>query len=397
MFHHWMTWMKGFLQRHGKAAVFDEIWAGIPLYPNVYHCGKAYWQISQWSGKEMQNFGHIIYPVLAGALHDPLPRHRAVFQRALTCIRSLVYWSLVVEYQTHPTETLNYLADFLEEFHATKDVFTAYQTSKATDSIAFARRKDLKMQLNAKHAIEDEERAESGEALSRAQEEHRKAAHTKRLQEVYNSRAHKCTSFDFVKIHLMLHYEQPVQRVGHLVKDSTETQEWNHPKMYMGTYCRSNRNFQYERQILNDYLRIHVLRMGFLHLQHLAKEGHWTPEIQQALQLYWPKDQIVVTKCNHEQVPKPENLPLSFRQDEGNIHVRGLQSPRRKGFFLKNKRLPMYNFPPVEFIYRYDWYDCIIPTADRRSIGGMCATQFNLLECSGGQLPVLRQLWFHCP
>jgi len=235
--------MKGFLQRHGKAAVFDEIWAGIPLYPDVYHCGKAYWQISQWSGKEMQNFGQIIYPALAGALHDPLPRHRAVFQRALTCIWSLVYWSLVVQYRTHPTATLNYLADYFEEFHATKDVFTAYHTSKATDSIAFARRKDLKMQLKAKHAIEDEERAESGEALSRAQEEHRKAAHKKRLQEVYNSTAHKCTSFDFVKIHLMLHYEEPVQRVGHLVKDSTKTQEWNHPKMYMGTFCRSNRNF----------------------------------------------------------------------------------------------------------------------------------------------------------
>jgi len=42
MFHHLMTWIEGFLQRHGKAAVFDEIWAAIPPYPNVYHCGKAY-------------------------------------------------------------------------------------------------------------------------------------------------------------------------------------------------------------------------------------------------------------------------------------------------------------------------------------------------------------------
>jgi hypothetical protein len=48
-----MNWIQGFLQRHGKAAVFDDIWAGIPPYPNLYYCGKAYRQISQWSGKEM--------------------------------------------------------------------------------------------------------------------------------------------------------------------------------------------------------------------------------------------------------------------------------------------------------------------------------------------------------
>jgi hypothetical protein len=57
MFHHLMTWIEGFLQRHGKAVAFDEIWAGIPPYHNFYHCGKSYYQISQWSGTEMQDFG----------------------------------------------------------------------------------------------------------------------------------------------------------------------------------------------------------------------------------------------------------------------------------------------------------------------------------------------------
>jgi len=44
--------------------------------------------------------------------------------------------------------------------------------------------KDLKKQLKAEHAIEDEERAEWGEALSRAQKEHRKAQDKLCLQEV---------------------------------------------------------------------------------------------------------------------------------------------------------------------------------------------------------------------
>jgi len=252
--------------------------------------------------------------------------------------------------------------------------------------------KDLKMKLKAERASEDEERAECGEALSRAQKEHRKAEDKKCLQEVYNSMVHERTSFDFVKIHLMLQYDDSIQRIGHLVKDSTETQEINHPTICMGPYRRSNGNFQYERQILNDYSRIHVLRMRCLHLWQLAKESHWTPEIQEALQLYRPQDQIVVNKCNCEQVPIPEDLPLSFREDEGNIQVCGLRSPRRKCFFVKNERLPLYNFPLVEYIYQYYRYDLNIPTTDRRGIGRMRATEFNLLDVPVANLQSFRQL-----
>jgi hypothetical protein len=118
--------------------------------------------------------------------------------------------------------------------------------------------KNRKMQLEAEHAIEDEERAERGEVLSGTQMEHRKVEDKKHLQEVNNSMVHQRASLDFIKIQLMLHYEQSVQRFGHLVKDSTETEEMNHPKICMGPYCRSNRNFRYEQQIHNDYLRIHV-------------------------------------------------------------------------------------------------------------------------------------------
>jgi hypothetical protein len=91
--------------------------------------------------------------------------------------------------------------------------------------------KDRKMQLKAEHAIEDEESAECGEAPSRAQKEHQKAEDKKPLQKVNNSTVPERTSFDFVKIHFMLHYEESVPRIGHIVKDSTETQAMNHPTM----------------------------------------------------------------------------------------------------------------------------------------------------------------------
>ena len=135
----------------------------------------------------------------------------------------------MVQSRTHTTEALKDQADYLEQFHATQDVFTTYWRSRATDSIAHARVKDRTMQLKFEHPIEDEDRAEHGEALSSAQKEHHKAEEKKRLQEVYNSTVHERTGLDFVKIHLILHYEESVQRFRHLVNDSTETQEMNHP------------------------------------------------------------------------------------------------------------------------------------------------------------------------
>lgn len=60
MFDHLMTWMYGFLQCHCRAPGFDEIWDGIPPYPNLYHIGETYWRILQWSSKQIITFGRII-------------------------------------------------------------------------------------------------------------------------------------------------------------------------------------------------------------------------------------------------------------------------------------------------------------------------------------------------
>ena len=273
MFDHIMSWIAGIVHGHRKTAVFAEISAGIPLYHDFCHCCQANRQIVQWHGEEMQYFSQMIYLALAAALHDPLPCDRVTIVRALSCVRSLHCWSLVVQYRTHATETLNHLVDNLEEFQSTMAVFTTYRTSKATYSISFGHIKDLKMQLKANHAIEDEERAECREARSCAQKEQRQPEDIKQLQDVHNSTVHERTSFNFVKINLMLHYEGSVQHIRHLVKENSDTQEINEPKMCIGPYRRSTCNFLYEQPILNDYLIIHVLWIWCLHLWQLAKTG----------------------------------------------------------------------------------------------------------------------------
>ena len=72
----------------------------------------------------------------------------------------------------------------------------------------------------------------------------------------------------------MLHYAQSVQRSGQVVKEITEMQEMNYPKMVMGPNCRSNGNFQYEWEILNHYSAMPVLWMWCLHHRQQAKVGH---------------------------------------------------------------------------------------------------------------------------
>jgi hypothetical protein len=44
----------------------------------------------------------------------------------------------------------------------------------------------------------------------------------------------------------MLHYEESVQLIGQVGKDSTEIQEMNHPTMCMGPYRQSHRTFHYK-------------------------------------------------------------------------------------------------------------------------------------------------------
>jgi len=82
----------------------------------------------------MRNWSWIIYPEFGAGLHKALPRKWAVFQSAVTCFGTQVYWSVVLQYQPHTTETLNYLVDYIYQFHRKKDIFTAYMMSKFTDN-----------------------------------------------------------------------------------------------------------------------------------------------------------------------------------------------------------------------------------------------------------------------
>jgi len=187
MFDHHILRINSLPQCHWIAVEFAGIWVGIPPCLNFYICGKAYQQSWQWSGKEMRNFSRIMDSALAATMHDPLRHHQVVFQWALTCVRQLVCWNLVVSYQTHTTKILKHFTDYLYWFRLAEDIFTTYQMSKATDSIAHEWMKDLKRPFIAEHTVYGEEWAEYGEVVSGAQMEYGKAEDANHQQEVYKS------------------------------------------------------------------------------------------------------------------------------------------------------------------------------------------------------------------
>ncbi|KAG0632974.1 hypothetical protein HOY80DRAFT_861581, partial [Tuber brumale] len=52
--------------------------------------------------------------------------------KALTCVRSIIDFTLMAQYQSHTEETIQYLERYLKAFHDHKDVFKEYRKDKST-------------------------------------------------------------------------------------------------------------------------------------------------------------------------------------------------------------------------------------------------------------------------
>jgi len=97
-FKHMMDWIEGFLKKHGRLQVFDNVWKALPTYPRFLVLKKAYREVTQWQGKEMRNLGRCILGVLAVALRQPVGTQAIPFKRALRCIRALVDFNMIAQY-----------------------------------------------------------------------------------------------------------------------------------------------------------------------------------------------------------------------------------------------------------------------------------------------------------
>ena len=146
LFKHMMDWIQGFLKKHARLQDFDDAWKALPPYPGFFAPKKAYREVTQWQGKEMRNLGRCLLGVLAVALRQPNSTQVLPFKRALACVRSLLDFSLMAQYRSHTPETLDYMEQYLNRFHDTKDIFLEFPISKRTRAKVDEQRRELRHQ-----------------------------------------------------------------------------------------------------------------------------------------------------------------------------------------------------------------------------------------------------------
>ncbi|RPB06929.1 hypothetical protein P167DRAFT_476763, partial [Morchella conica CCBAS932] len=131
--------------------------------------------------KEMRNLGRVVLGALAAALRNPGVAVRGDFAKALKCVRSLINFHLMAQYGSHTTSTLDYMESYLEDFHKHKDIFLEFRAYKRT------------------------------------------------------------SHFNFIKLHVLTHYREHVERFGSIPQYSTDISELAHVRQVKEAYRASNK------------------------------------------------------------------------------------------------------------------------------------------------------------
>ena len=256
-------WIEGFLKKHKRQLAFDDIWKELPPYPGFNVPKKAYREVTQWQGKEMQNLGRCISAVFASTLRNPDGSKQLPFKRALQYVCLLIDFSLMAQYRSHMPETLKYMEMYLRTFHRTKDIFLKFCRTKAIRAQAECQDQELREQIaNAMRTA-----GAAGSTPNRR----------RRMDEAQIKRAYQWAEliqqknhFNFIKMHYLNHFVQHVRRFGSVPIYSTDIGELAHKEQIKKGYRRSNKNHA-ARQILAQYSKQHSIGMRLLTMEALRK------------------------------------------------------------------------------------------------------------------------------
>jgi len=138
-----MDWVTSFLEQHSRIDSFNQLWVVMPTYHGFAPLNKPYSQVMQWSGKEIKALRHIIVPIFVATLLNPSASQRIPSIQALLYVCNFMYFHLMARYQYHTEATIEYMENYLEEFHCQKDVFSRFHTSKATKMVSEALKSNI--------------------------------------------------------------------------------------------------------------------------------------------------------------------------------------------------------------------------------------------------------------
>jgi hypothetical protein len=129
-----MEWIESFHETHMWQQQFDEVWMSMPPFPGLTRplVTNAYQEVTQWQGKEMRNLWRFFLGAFAIALRNPSADEKYPFRRSIHCIRIFIDFHLIVQpqYRSHTLETLQYMDQYLANFHQNKNIFLEFRVSK---------------------------------------------------------------------------------------------------------------------------------------------------------------------------------------------------------------------------------------------------------------------------
>ena len=234
-----MNWIIGFREVNGRLQVFDDIWKMTISYPGNNLPQKPYRQLTQIQGKKMRAILKIILAIFIASLRRntdttrPTATQQREFKKAIECVQYLTDFALLSRYRSHSESTVQYMQNYLQRFHDTKDVFLKFQASKASKGKA-----DIVLrELTAQNSERNEQ--EKQNECTAAQKAHTLAADKHERACLVNEALVEDSYFNFPKIHLLSHWADQIPRCGCLPQFSTEIYETSH-KALKDTYRRSN-------------------------------------------------------------------------------------------------------------------------------------------------------------
>lgn len=262
-----MSWVHDFLSEHGRLSAFDKAWSSTTSYPGFARPTKKYSETTQWNGKEMLQFSHLILPCFVAALSShPNPPNdtKKEYRQATNCVKYLLYFVIYSYYNSHDDESLKEMDSFLDHFHRCKEIFRKYRRNKNTkdyvhDEMTKIRQRDNDAYAARKHT------------MTRLQRENYEKEMKKQWMRQERELFHAKGEFNFVKIHLMLHFFDTVKQRGPLPQFTTEKPESLHRSIVKRGFSMSNHNDSYIDQIFSRYSQQFCLDMRLSSLQAVSR------------------------------------------------------------------------------------------------------------------------------
>ena len=189
----------------------------LPPYPEFLVHKKAYYEVTQWQGKDIRNLGRCIWGVLAVNLRQPGGAPAIPLKRVLGCVTALVNFNMMVQYRSDTPDTIAYMQDYLGQFHRMKDIFLEFRVTKHTQAKVDKQRNEIRRQSalirepvapSQRRRICDDDRDEENELP----------------MDMIHAEAH----FNFSKMHRLSHSCDHVPQFSNIPMYSTDTGKLGH-------------------------------------------------------------------------------------------------------------------------------------------------------------------------